>query len=409
MTPVLGSISLSLALGVAFISILLFSLFLKKSDYRFFIAGWRATVVVSALTILATLILLYELLLSNFDISYVAHYTSLETPTFYKITALWAGQSGSLLFWLFILSVYTLIVLYQYRNSYSKLMPWIIIVLVFVQIFFLILVNIVENPFMPTDADFVVINGNGLNPLLQNLTMAIHPPTLYLGYVGFTIPFAFAIAALVTKETGSVWIRSIRRWTLIAWLFQSGGIILGGWWAYQELGWGGYWAWDPVENASFMPWLTGTAFLHSIIIQEKKGLLKTWNMVLILVTFTLCIFGTFLTRSGVMSSVHAFAVSNLGPIFIVFIVIILVICIYLIISRLPYLKSEKRIESFTSRESGFLLNNVIFITICFAVFWGTIFPVLSEAVSGDKITVGAPFFNRVNIPIGLMLLFFTGY
>jgi cytochrome c-type biogenesis protein CcmF len=368
MTPVLGSISLSLALGVAFISILLFSLFLKKSDYRFFIAGWRATVVVSALTILATLILLYELLLSNFDISYVAHYTSLETPTFYKITALWAGQSGSLLFWLFILSVYTLIVLYQYRNSYSKLMPWIIIVLVFVQIFFLILVNIVENPFMPTDADFVVINGNGLNPLLQNLTMAIHPPTLYLGYVGFTIPFAFAIAALVTKETGSVWIRSIRRWTLIAWLFQSGGIILGGWWAYQELGWGGYWAWDPVENASFMPWLTGTAFLHSIIIQEKKGLLKTWNMVLILVTFTLCIFGTFLTRSGVMSSVHAFAVSNLGPIFIVFIVIILVICIYLIISRLPYLKSEKRIESFTSRESGFLLNNVIFITICFAVF-----------------------------------------
>jgi cytochrome c-type biogenesis protein CcmF len=408
MTPVLGSISLSLALGVAFISILLFSLFLKKSDYRFFIAGWRATVVVSALTILATLILLYELLLSNFDISYVAHYTSLETPTFYKITALWAGQSGSLLFWLFILSVYTLIVLYQYRNSYSKLMPWIIIVLVFVQIFFLILVNIVENPFMPTDADFVVINGNGLNPLLQNLTMAIHPPTLYLGYVGFTIPFAFAIAALVTKETGSVWIRSIRRWTLIAWLFQSGGIILGGWWAYQELGWGGYWAWDPVENASFMPWLTGTAFLHSIIIQEKKGLLKTWNMVLILVTFTLCIFGTFLTRSGVMSSVHAFAVSNLGPIFIVFIVIILVICIYLIISRLPYLKSEKRIESFTSRESGFLLNNVIFITICFAVFWGTIFPVLSEAVSGDKITVGAPFFNRVNIPIGLMLLFFTG-
>ena len=408
MTPVLGSISLSLALGVAFISIFLFSLFLKNSDYRFFIAGWRATVVVSALTIIATLILLNELLLSNFDISYVAHYTSLETPTFYKITALWAGQSGSLLFWLFILSVYTLIVLYQYRNSYSKLMSWIIMVLVIVQIFFLILVNIVENPFTPTDADFVVINGNGLNPLLQNLTMAIHPPTLYLGYVGFTIPFAFAIAALVTKETGSVWIRSIRRWTLIAWLFQSGGIILGGWWAYQELGWGGYWAWDPVENASFMPWLTGTAFLHSIIIQEKKGLLKTWNMVLILMTFTLCIFGTFLTRSGVMSSVHAFAVSNIGPIFIGFIVIILVICIYLIISRLPYLKSDKRIESFTSRESGFLLNNVIFITICFAVFWGTIFPVLSEAVSGDKITVGAPFFNQVNIPIGLILLFFTG-
>ena len=408
MTPVLGSISLSLGLGLAAISIFLFSVFLQKADYRFFVGGWRAAVLVSALSILATFLLLNELLASNFDIRYVAHYTSLETPTIYKVTALWAGQSGSLLFWLFILSVYTLIVLFKYRNSYTTLMPWVIIVLVIVQAFFLILVNFVENPFSPTDADFVVANGNGLNPLLQNLTMAIHPPTLYLGYVGFTIPFAFAIAALITKDTGSVWIRSIRRWTLIAWLFQSAGVILGGWWAYQELGWGGYWAWDPVENASFMPWLTGTAFLHSIIIQEKKGMLKTWNMILILLTFTLCIFGTFLTRSGVMSSVHSFAVSDLGPVFLGFIVLILVVCISLILVRLPILKSEKRIESFTSRESGFLFNNVIFIVICFAVFWGTIFPVLSEAVRGEKITVGAPFFNQVNIPIGLLLLLFTG-
>ena len=408
MTPVLGSISLSLGLGLAAISIFLFSVFLQKADYRFFVGGWRAAVLVSALSILATFLLLNELLASNFDIRYVAHYTSLETPTIYKVTALWAGQSGSLLFWLFILSVYTLIVLFKYRNSYTALMPWVIIVLVIVQAFFLILVNFVENPFSPTDADFVVANGNGLNPLLQNLTMAIHPPTLYLGYVGFTIPFAFAIAALITKDTGSVWIRSIRRWTLIAWLFQSAGVILGGWWAYQELGWGGYWAWDPVENASFMPWLTGTAFLHSIIIQEKKGMLKTWNMILILLTFTLCIFGTFLTRSGVMSSVHSFAVSDLGPVFLGFIVLILVVCISLILVRLPILKSEKRIESFTSRESGFLFNNVIFIVICFAVFWGTIFPVLSEAVRGEKITVGAPFFNQVNVPIGLLLLLFTG-
>ena len=408
MTPVLGSISLSLGLGLAAISIFLFSVFLQKADYRFFVGGWRAAVLVSALSILATFLLLNELLASNFDIRYVAHYTSLETPTIYKVTALWAGQSGSLLFWLFILSVYTLIVLFKYRNSYTALMPWVIIVLVIVQAFFLILVNFVENPFSPTVADFVVANGNGLNPLLQNLTMAIHPPTLYLGYVGFTIPFAFAIAALITKDTGSVWIRSIRRWTLIAWLFQSAGVILGGWWAYQELGWGGYWAWDPVENASFMPWLTGTAFLHSIIIQEKKGMLKTWNMILILLTFTLCIFGTFLTRSGVMSSVHSFAVSDLGPVFLGFIVLILVVCISLILVRLPILKSEKRIESFTSRESGFLFNNVIFIVICFAVFWGTIFPVLSEAVRGEKITVGAPFFNQVNVPIGLLLLLFTG-
>ena len=408
MIPVLGSISLSLALGLSAISIFLFSVFLKNADYRFFIAGWRGAVAISALSILATFLLLNELLISNFDISYVAHYTSIETPTFYKITALWAGQSGSLLFWLFILSVYTLIVLFQYKNSYTRLMPWVIIVLVIVQAFFLVLVNVIENPFSPTNADFVVVNGNGLNPLLQNLTMAIHPPTLYLGYVGFTIPFAFAIAALITKDTGSVWIRSIRRWTLIAWLFQSAGIILGGWWAYQELGWGGYWAWDPVENASFMPWLTGTAFLHSIIIQEKKGMLKTWNMILIMITFTLCIFGTFLTRSGVMSSVHSFAVSNLGPVFLGFIAIILLVGTYLVIDRASILKSEKRIESFTSRESGFLFNNVIFVVICFAVFWGTIFPVLSEAVQGEKITVGAPFFNQVNVPIGLLLLLFTG-
>jgi len=408
MTPILGSISLSIGLGIAAVSLILFTLFFQNSDFRYYLAGKRAAIIVSIISVFATFLLLNELLVSNFDIAYVAHYTSIETPTFYKITALWAGQSGSLLFWLFTLSVYALILLYQFRNTYNHLMPWVIIVMVIVQAFFLILVNFIENPFAPVEANFIVQNGNGLNPLLQNLTMAIHPPTLYLGYVGFTIPFAFAIAALITKETGSVWIKSIRRWTLIAWLFQSIGIILGGWWAYQELGWGGYWAWDPVENASFMPWLTGTAFLHSIIIQEKKRMLKTWNMILILLTFTLCIFGTFLTRSGVMSSVHSFAVSNLGPVFLGFIFLILVVCTILILKRLPELKSDKKIESFSSRESGFLFNNVIFIIICFAVFWGTIFPVLSEAVRGEKITVGAPFFNQVNIPIGLLLLLLTG-
>ena len=408
MIPVLGSICLSFGLGLTIISILLLLFSIQKKDYRYYIAGWRSSVIVSFTSITATILLLNSLLVSNFDINYVAHYTSLETPKFYKITALWAGQSGSLLFWLFVLSVYSLIILYQYRNQYIKLMPWVLIVLLSVQMFFLILVNFIENPFSPTEADFVVTNGNGLNPLLQNLTMAIHPPTLYLGYVGFTIPFAFAIAALIVKDMGSLWIRSIRRWTLIAWLFQSAGIILGGWWAYQELGWGGYWAWDPVENASFMPWLTGTAFLHSIIIQEKKGMLKIWNMILILLTFTLCIFGTFLTRSGVMSSVHSFAVSDLGPVFLFFIIIIILVSVYLILKRREIFKSEKRIESFTSRESGFLFNNVIFVIICFAVFWGTIFPVISEAIRGEKITVGAPFFNQVNIPIGLFLLFLTG-
>ena len=330
-------------------------------------------------------------MISNFDIDYVARYTSFETPTMYKISALWAGQSGSLLFWLFILSIFSVIVILQNQTKHHKLMPWIIISISVVQIFFLVLTNFITNPFKPTDTDFVIQNGNGLNPLLQNLTMAIHPPTLYLGYVGLTVPFAFAFSALVNKDLGSLWIKSIRRWTLISWLFLSIGIILGGWWAYQELGWGGYWAWDPVENASFMPWLTLTAFLHSIIIQEKSGMLRFWNMILIFITFTLTIFGTFLTRSGVMSSVHSFTESSLGPVFLSFVFFLLIVSFALIYIRKDHLKSAKKIESFASREGGFLLNNVIFVVLCFAVFWGTIFPVVSEAVRGTKITVGAPF------------------
>tara|TARA_B100001778_G_scaffold205421_1_gene169702 strand:- start:251 stop:1702 length:1452 start_codon:yes stop_codon:yes gene_type:complete len=238
--------------------------------------------------------------------------------------------------------------------------------------------------------------------------MAIHPPTLYLGYVGFSVPFAFAFSALVNKDIGALWIRSIRRWTLVSWLFLSVGIILGGWWAYQELGWGGYWAWDPVENASFMPWLTATAFLHSIIVQEKKDMLRVWNMVLIILTFSLCIFGTFLTRSGVMSSVHSFTESSLGPVFLSFVFIILATSFGLMFSRMKVLKSPRKIESVSSRESGFLFNNLIFVVMCFAVFWGTLFPVITEAFNGDKISVGPPFFNQINIPIGLALLALTG-
>ena len=408
MIPVFGGLSLSLALGLSFIAFIILFLFIRTGDYRFYLAGWRSVVMVSLFSILATLLLLNELIQSNFDVDYVAHYTSLETPLLYKVTALWAGQAGSLLFWLFILSIYCLIVLFQNRNKYTQLMPWVILVLVSIQFFFLIITNFVANPFSPTDVNFIVVNGNGLNPLLQNLTMSIHPPTLYLGYVGFSVPFAFAIAALITGDTSPLWIRSIRRWTLIVWMFQSAGVILGGWWAYQELGWGGYWAWDPVENASFMPWLTGTAFLHSIIIQEKKDMLRMWNIVLIVLTFSLCIFGTFLTRSGVMSSVHSFTASNLGPLFLGYVFFNLFISFGLIIYRKSDFKSKRRIKSFTSRESGFLFNNVIFVIICFAVFWGTIFPVISEAVTGTKITVGAPFFNQVTIPIGLFLLFMTG-
>ena len=287
-------------------------------------------------------------------------------------------------------------------------MPFVIITLSSIQLFFLILVNFVANPFIPAEANFVIENGLGLNPLLQNPTMAIHPPILYLGYVGFSVPFAFAIAALCSKELNTSWLQTIRRWTLFTWLALGIGILLGGWWAYNELGWGGYWAWDPVENASLMPWLTATAFIHSIIIQEKKNMLKMWNMILILITFTLCIFGTFLTRSGIVSSVHSFTASSLGPIFLAFVFLILFVCIYLLITRSKYLKSEKKLESFASRESGFLFNNVIFVSICFAVFWGTMFPVFSEAFTGSQITVGPPFFNQIIIPISLILLFLSG-
>lgn len=408
MTPVIGSVSISLAAGFSILSIVLLLLYINYGDYRLFLSGRRMAIVVSSLVIISTVTLVNELISSNFDIDYVAHHTSIETPSIYKFSALWAGQSGSLLFWLFILSIFSLITIYQNRSRYHKMMPWVMIVIQVVQLFFLTLTIFITNPFEPTNADFEVSNGLGLNPLLQNLTMAIHPPILYLGFVGFTIPFAFAFAALMTNENGSLWVRSMRRWSLVTWLALSCGIILGGWWAYQELGWGGYWAWDPVENASFMPWLTGTAFLHSIIIQEKKNMLRLWNMILIMLTFILTIFGTFLTRSGVMSSVHSFTQSPLGPFFLSFVVFLLSICTFLIIQNLSNLKSDKRIESLTSRESGFLFNNVIFVTLCFAVFWGTIFPVISEAVQGTKITVGAPFFNQVTIPIGLFLLFLTG-
>ena len=408
MTPIAGSVAMNLAFGFSILTVLTLFLYNKNGDERLFLTGQRLALGISFFVFLATFILAYQLVQSNFDIDYVARYTSLETPVVYKISALWAGQSGSLLFWLFILSIYTTIVILQNQQKHNSLMPWVIITLAIVQMFFLVLTNYVTNPFKPTDADFIVSNGNGLNPLLQNVTMATHPPTLYLGYVGFSVPFGFAISAMINRDTSPLWIQSIRRWSLVAWLFLSIGIILGGWWAYRELGWGGYWAWDPVENASFMPWLTATAFVHSIIIQEKKDMLRVWNMALIIITFTLCIFGTFLTRSGVMSSVHSFTGSSLGPIFLTFVFSIMIVSFGMMYFRRNELRSTKKMESFTSRESGFLFNNMVFVVMCFAVFWGTLFPVFSEAIRGTKITVGPPFFNQINIPIGLILLALTG-
>jgi cytochrome c-type biogenesis protein CcmF len=281
----------------------------------------------------------------------------------------------------------------------------------FTQVFFLALNAFIEPPFKVLAVGKgiqPVEDGQGLNPLLQYWTMAIHPPTLYLGYVGFIVPFAFAMGSLITRRPGEDWINVTRRWTLVTWLAQSTGVLLGAGWAYAVLGWGGYWGWDPVENASLLPWITATAFLHSVMMQEKKGMMKIWNMVLVSATFFLCLFGTFLTRSGVVSSVHAFAQSQLGPWFVTFIAIGLLITTVLILLRLDYLKSETRLESVLSRESSFLFNNLILLASCFAVLWGTLFPVITEWVMGEKITVGAPFFNKVNIPIGLFLMLLTG-
>src|SRR6202171_368137 len=329
----------------------------------------------------------------------------------YKFASWWGGQEGSLLLWAWLLSTYTSVLVFQNRRKFREMMPYVTAVLMTTETFFLILISFVEAPFKVLMAGKGVVDagdGQGLNPLLQYWTMVIHPPMLYLGYVGFAVPFAFAIGSLITKQPGDAWIHTTRRWAIVTWLFQTTGILLGAGWAYAVLGWGGYWGWDPVENASLLPWITATAFLHSVMMQEKKGMMKVWNMVLISATFFLCIFGTFLTRSGVVSSVHAFAQSSIGNYFAVFLTLGIAGTTYLILDRLGYLKSEARLESVVSRESSFMFNNLILLASCFAVLWGTLFPVISEAVTGEKISVDAPFFNRVNIPIGLFLLFLTG-
>ncbi len=375
------------------------------------VSAERAIYGVFILLTVASGILVYSLLISDFRLAYVAARSNRAMPAVYKFAAWWGGQEGSLLLWSWLLSLYSAIVVFTNRRKLRDMMPWVYATLMFTQIFFLVLNAFVEPPFQVLAVGkgvTAVQDGQGLNPLLQYWTMAIHPPTLYLGYVGFIVPFAFAMGSLITRQPGDAWIHTTRRWSLITWGFQSIGILLGAGWAYAVLGWGGYWGWDPVENASLLPWITATAFLHSVMMQEKKGMMKVWNMVLIAGTFFLCIFGTFLTRSGIVSSVHAFAQSSLGNWFVGFMAIGITITTYMILRRLDYLKSEAQLESVLSRESSFLFNNLILLASCFAVLWGTLFPVITEAVMGEKITVGAPFFNKVNIPIGLFLLLLTG-
>jgi cytochrome c-type biogenesis protein CcmF len=376
----------------------------RKRD--FVASAEHAALAVWGLTAIAVAALLHALTTHDFNLEYVAHYSSTTLPLQYTIAALWGGQAGSLLFWTLLLTSMTAVVLLQNRHKNRELMPYVTAVLMLVALFFLSMLNYVTPPF--ERLAFTPAEGQDLNPLLQNYWMTIHPPALYTGFVGCAIPFAFAMGALATGKLDDVWIRTTRRWTLLAWFFLSLGNLFGAEWAYLVLGWGGYWAWDPVENAAFMPWLTCTAFLHSVMIQEKKNMLKVWNMVLVILTFLLTIFGTFLTRSGVISSVHSFTQSGLGPYFVGFLVLMLVLSVGMMLWRLPMLRSENELDSMLSRESAFLLNNLVLVGIAFAVFWGTIFPVISEAVRGIKITVGPPFFNKVNAPLGLLLLFLTG-
>jgi cytochrome c-type biogenesis protein CcmF len=374
-------------------------------------SGRRAVYAVWVLVTIASVILVHALLTGDFRFAYVAEHSNNALPVLYKFAAWWSGQEGSLLFWMWLLSSYTAVVAFTNRRRHRDMMPWVLAILTTIEIFFLTLNNFVANPFKLLANEGLIVkvpDGSGLSPVLQYPAMAIHPPMLYLGYVGFAVPFAFAMGSLITRQPGDSWIHTTRRWTLVTWLFQGTGVMLGAAWAYHVLGWGGYWGWDPVENASLLPWLSGTAFLHSVMMQEKKGMMKVWNMVLIATTFFLCILGTSMTRGGLVQSVHAFAQSEIGKYFVTFLAVGVAATAYLIIDRLDYLKSEAQLESVISRESSFLFNNLILLASCFAVLWGTLFPKISEAISGDQISLDADWYNRLMVPIGLFLLFLTG-
>jgi cytochrome c-type biogenesis protein CcmF len=349
----------------------------------------------------------YGLVTHDFSLQVVAEHTSRRLPLIYRMTSLWASQEGSLLLWVTVLSGAATIVMRQNRRRNRELMPWVGAVLGAIAVFFSGLAAFVSSPFAHV-AGAVAADGTGLDPSLQNPYMAAHPPMLYLGYVSMSVPFAFAMASLITGRTDARWLVSVRRWTLVSWTALGIGMLLGAHWAYVEIGWGGYWAWDPVESAALMPWLAATAFLHSVMVQEKKGMLKVWNIVLVITAFALCVFGDFLTRSGVVQSVHSFVQSAVGPWLLAFLALVLAASVTLLIVRLPTLRADHRLESVISREATFLFNNLLLLALAFAVLWGVAFPILSEAVRGVRATVAAPYYNFFLVVFGLPLLALTG-
>jgi len=380
----------------------------RRRSHQLTESGVGAFYLVSALMAMASAVMINAFLTDDFSIKYVAHYSDSVQPLFYKITSYWGGLDGSIMFWVFLLSIFGSLAVYVNRERHRELIPYVVATISAVQMFFLYLMVVHKNPFT-TFLTNVPGDGEGLNPLLQNYWMAIHPPSLYTGFVGMTIPFAFCIAALATGHLDDSWLRAVRRWTMFAWLFLTFGLTLGMIWAYEELGWGGFWGWDPVENAGLLPWFTATAFLHSVMVQERRSMLRVWNVTLVIVTFFLTIFGTFMTRSGVVQSVHAFGEDRqLAWLFTGFMVTILTVSFGLVIYRLPLLRARNELDSWLSREAAFLVNNWVLLFSAFFILFGTMFPTLSEAVTGTRLTVAAPFFTKWMTPVGLILLFLTG-
>ena len=413
--PILGSFALLLSLALAALNFVFGSIAQRQistgtrgrtAPERLAEIARLAGIAGFATVSVAVFALLWAIFTNDFSLAYVLRESNRALPGPYKFAALWSGQEGSLLLWAWLLSGLSFMVRLRYKGD-IQLAGLASTILAAVEIFFLLLLNLVALPFAVV-AGQIPRDGLGMNPLLQYPEMVIHPPLLYFGFVGFSVPFAFTLAALMLRSPSPKWIPVTRIWTKVSWLFLTCGIILGMHWAYAVLGWGGYWGWDPVENASLMPWLTGTAFLHSIILQEKRGMMKNWNLWLIFSTFLLCILGTTLTRSGIVSSVHAFGQSSIGTWFGAFLLLVLAVCLLIFLSRRDYLKTEHRIDAIVSRESSFMFGNIVLMAACATVFIGTLFPVLSELAGGGKITVGPPFYNRVVLPIGLFLLLLIG-
>jgi len=402
----LGTIALMIALAACLYGTVVPHLGVRTNNWNLIRSAQNASIISFFLIAIASGVLIHALVVSDFSIFYVWRNSSVDMPMFFKVTAFWGGLEGSLLFWILVQSFFAMVVAFRYQYSNREIIPYVIATLNGILCFLLVLLLGWSNP-LDLQAT-IPAEGRGLNPLLQHIAMVIHPPSLYLGFIGFSVPFAFAIAGMIRGKLDNEWVLTTRRWTLVSWYFLSMGLILGGQWAYEELGWGGFWAWDPVENAAFMPWLTGTAFLHSVMIQEKRNMLKIWNVVLSIITYGLTIIGTFLTRSGVVNSVHSFTQSEIGPAFLVFLAVVLVVGFALLFRRIQMLESEHKMEAVLCRENAFLAQNVIFVGMAFTVLLGTTFPLLAEAIRGTKLSIQAPFFNTIMAPMGYVLFFLMG-